>query len=50
MISFDVILEAGMLISGSLLFTLMTHEIYCIIRADYRRQQARRTAGRKGAR
>lgn len=49
MISFDFILQAGMLISGSVLFTLMTFETFTIIRADYRRQKARRT-GRKGAR
>lgn len=47
--AFDVILQAGMILSGSILFILMSFEAYCIIRADYRRQ-SRRTAGRKGGR
>jgi len=50
MSTFDAILQAGMILSGSILFTLMSFEAYCIIRADYRRQQSRRTAGRKEGR
>lgn len=50
MSTFDVILQAGMVLSGSIFFALMAHEVYTIIRADYRRQQSRRTAARKGGR
>lgn len=48
--TFDAILQAGMVLSGSIFFTLMSFEVYCAIRADHRRQRSRRTAARKGGR